>query len=655
MRTFLQILSVFLMLGFSSINSHGQIITPSVKANFGVDADLEANYSNTITNPNDDDWFVLPGSSGTGQFIIDTTGAAAINWQYTAIPASRRWSFMKRMRYPVFTILNNKLLMDAAFIRDFHGDDSTVFASGSNKNGDNPANWSCPTSQGIPDKNDILDLMVHVRRAGPFTTDSLWMFGGLSLDNITGNRYFDFEMYQTDLTYNRTTQKFSGYGPDAGHTSWEFDAAGNITKPGDIIFSAEYQSSALTMIEARIWVNVAALSITPAAFDWSGKFDGAYSGATYGYASIKPKSDGAYFTGLQSSITTWGGPFSVVLQNDAVVTDYIAKQYVEFSVNLTKLGLDPAAMGAGNGCAMPFSNLLVKTRSSSSFTAELKDFVLPISFFQPAKADAITATPFLCEKMNIAELSVSNPVSTSTYQWSTTDGNIVSPTTATTVYADKPGTYIVNQFMIEGCPAYAADTIQLLPFPFCGVLLANAIVDFRGNLVDSKAGLTWKVQDNEQAKFFQVQISTDGVNFTNLATLPPNPLSSQYVYSFDWKRQQENEALYVRVALTNSDGSRGLSPVLQLLSSNAGATGVKIYPIPVKNKMALEFSSPAASEVTIAFYSAAGHKLYSTTRLVKAGLNKLSFSSLPELPQGLGFVVIHTGSAVISQKVLFAQ
>ena len=63
------------------------------------------------------------------------------------------------------------------------------------------------------------------------------MFGGISLDNTTGNRYFDFEMYQTDIYYDRPSAKFYGYGPDAGHTSWQFDAAGNILQPGDIIFN----------------------------------------------------------------------------------------------------------------------------------------------------------------------------------------------------------------------------------------------------------------------------------------------------------------------------------------------------------------------------------------------------------------------------------
>jgi hypothetical protein len=48
------------------------------------------------------------------------------------------------------------MLIDAVFIRDHHGDDSSVF-SGGNKNGMSPGIWSCPVSQGVPDKNDILD------------------------------------------------------------------------------------------------------------------------------------------------------------------------------------------------------------------------------------------------------------------------------------------------------------------------------------------------------------------------------------------------------------------------------------------------------------------------------------------------------------------
>ncbi|MFN9114252.1 MAG: hypothetical protein ACK5XN_29650, partial [Bacteroidota bacterium] len=352
------------------------------------------------------------------------------------------------MAYPQFSILNNKMLIDAVFIRDHHGDDYSVF-SGGNKNGMSPALWSCPVSQGVPDKSDILDMYMHVRRDGVNSTDSLWFFGGLSLNNTTGNRYFDFEMYQTDIVYNQTTQQFSGYGSDAGHTSWLFDAAGNVIRPGDIIFTAEYSSSSLSNLEARIWVHNSALSITPASFSWGGEFDGDGTSASYGYASIMPKTSGAFYTGLQSGNNTWAGAFQVVLQDNSLSTTYSARQFMEFSVNLTKLGLDPL-VSMNDACALPFRRLMAKSRASVAFTAEIKDFVCPFSFFRAPMAEITTNFPIICGN-TVSNLWINNPSLTSLYTWRALTGNIVGDTIGTMITVDQPGTYVVRQQLMDSC------------------------------------------------------------------------------------------------------------------------------------------------------------------------------------------------------------
>src|SRR5207247_1471776 len=170
MKTFLRLL-IFI----GPLFSQAQITTPVVKANFGVDADLRANYFNGLITGSSDDWF-NNGTAGTGRYVIDTTGAASI-------------------------------------IAGYNSDVS------------------------------------------PWPKRMATIYRGISMDNVTGNRYFDFELYQTDIYYDRVSQKFYGYGPDLGHTSWKFDAAGNVIKPGDIILTGAFQSSTLTNIEARIWVS----------------------------------------------------------------------------------------------------------------------------------------------------------------------------------------------------------------------------------------------------------------------------------------------------------------------------------------------------------------------------------------------------------------
>ena len=92
--------------------------------------------------------------------VIDTTGAAAIVAGYLsdASPWPKRMAPLYRsMSRPKFTVFNNRLWLDAIFVRDYHGNDSSVFTAGSDKNGMSPADWTGGV-QGIPDKNDISRL-----------------------------------------------------------------------------------------------------------------------------------------------------------------------------------------------------------------------------------------------------------------------------------------------------------------------------------------------------------------------------------------------------------------------------------------------------------------------------------------------------------------
>src|SRR5262245_15104058 len=141
MRRIIPILMLLLTL---VSRGYTQITGPAIRANFGIDADFRSNYFNSVVQVGNDDWFSLPGSVGPGEFVIDTTGAAARVARYAIDVPYRRSTFIKMMRFPIFSVVNNRLVLDAAFVRDYHGDDSTVFASGSSKNGDSPGDWNTP-------------------------------------------------------------------------------------------------------------------------------------------------------------------------------------------------------------------------------------------------------------------------------------------------------------------------------------------------------------------------------------------------------------------------------------------------------------------------------------------------------------------------------
>lgn len=649
MKVLLQIILLLLFIG----TAKAQITSPIIKANFGIEADLRANYfSNSILDGNDD-WFNQSLSPFTGLGVIDTTGAAYIASKYSSDPSFRKLPFYRTMSAAPYSILNNKMWIDAVFSRDYHGSDSTMFAAGASKNGMSPQNWTCPVAQSVPDKNEILDMMVHVRRDGPNFKDSLWMFGGLSIENTTGDRYFDFEMYQTDIYYDRSVQKFYGYGPDAGHTSWQFDASGKVTVPGDIIFSAHYGSSTLSSIEARIWVDKAALLITPTAFSWNGTFDGAGAGAQYGYAGIVPKLGGVFYMGVESSSNTWAGPFQLVRGDNSVVTDYTAGQFMEFGVNLTKLGLDPVTLLGSDSCAGSFRKVLVKSRASTSFTAALKDFIGPFDFFLAPMAELTADTTLFCGHMGISQIDVTNPISTSVYTWTTPDGHINTYNSPTSILVDSAGTYIITQKLNAACADYATDTIVISTNPLC-IVLQNWVVGLNGRLQDDKVLLQWKVAANSGIRTFEVERSEDGIHFSSIGQISnlSSPDGNQFVFP-DYLNGVSSSDLYYRIRLTGNNNIVGHTKVISLF--NGRDQGVSIVPNPVRNIIKLNITSPFKVPVRLYIYNPEGRQMMKFQTIFNGGNGTLEIKDAQQWPNGTYTINVVLGTDTYIRKAIILK
>lgn len=637
---------------FFNTNLYSQI-TSSVNANFGVDADLQANYFDA--NPSlagTDDWFSKITDIGIG--MIDTTGAAAITAKYAADPSFRYSSFYKSMSVPPFSIVNNKFLLGAAFVRDYHGTDSTSF-SGS-KNGDSPGAWYSPQTQPVPNKNDILDVMMHLRRDGPSMSDSLWLFGGVSIYGTSGDRYFDFEMYQTDLSFDKASGTFSGYGPDAGHTSWTFDGSGDVLTTGDIVFSADYSSSSLTSIEARIWINKASMSITPAGFNWSGSFDGASNGAQYGYAGITPKTAGNFYTGLENSTSTWAGAFSLVLVDNSVVTDYTAGQFMEFSVNLTKLGLDPNTMIGKNSCDMPFRRFIVKSRSSMSFTSQLKDFVAPIDFFQSEAGKATADRSLVCGFTGPLTLLVSDAVSNSVYTWTTTDGHIATNPVNDSITVDAAGTYIVSQQLQSICPVYSTDTVIVSPFNSDCSILKRSNISLEGLTVNGNNLLKWSTANNKETRYFEIEKSTDGSKFFTLGTV--NSVSSDQPlvnYEFTDKNSSESNAVYYRLKIFTIDNQFVYSKVIRLSARKIANCTIKIFPNPFTDKVQIAIYAPSSQNVKLSIFDEAGRLKKKLNAVAKPGNSNITISDFQTWPVGNYFIKLLIGDEPGFSKMILKK
>lgn len=409
----------FLVFGQSSL--YGQAVSgAAVKANFGIDADVYANHEQftipPVASSNVDDWFENKGTGfwpGSGFGVIDVdftahplpipgnaTPTLAQLIAFLKTSPGKNFPFERRMSQPKGTIVGGYLWLDGVYGRDGIATqgyvDTTVFTKTTDKNGQNPTTWNLGTG-GTPSKNDIVDVYAHLRGEGPpdatkgtpFTT--LWGFGGATTISADGNSHNDFEFFRTDVTFDGS--KLINPGDDEGHTAWAFDGTGKITTPGDILISIDFENGGTRPLgSVRVWMRKTdvvvatfnALGDRP--FDITGVFDGS-SGATFGYAEIAKKGtfptnavNTDIFAVVNTTADTFGAPWgSLEGQNSKYFEDIKKLQFSEFGINLTAFGLDKRT-DQSSACANLLGTLMVKTRSSSSFTAELKDFAGPYPF-----------------------------------------------------------------------------------------------------------------------------------------------------------------------------------------------------------------------------------------------------------------------------------
>jgi hypothetical protein len=411
-----------------------------------------------------DDWF----SDAPNRRVIDTTNAS---YYRSLMQAGTNISFSKRMAVPLYTKLNGTLWLDATYGRDFSAasflKDSTTFTNAC-KNGDNPITWNGGVSS-FPNKNDLVDVYAHMRRAGLTIHDSLWFFTGVSTYGTVGSSYYDVELYKNTFSYNQGTGTFTSAGPDAGHTQWLFDAAGNLLQTGDMIVAVNFSPGSAPVVDVRIWVSQTTWSgVTPAYFNFNANFDG--STPAFGYASIVSKTGATAFGGGVSNYSTTAAQDTTLAAPWGTISapgwslNYAPQQFIEVGLNLSRIGVDPALYTAlGNSaCQSLFSNIFFKSRASNSFTANMKDFVIPLTFLRTPVMDySLQPDTLRCNRAT-GTIQLTNNTTAGYYSWQTANGNI-SATNADSsqIGINKPGTYIVSASPAEGCPVTRTDTVVI--------------------------------------------------------------------------------------------------------------------------------------------------------------------------------------------------
>lgn len=147
-----------------------------------------------------------------------------------------------------------------------------------------------------------------------------------------------------------------------------------------------------------------------------------------------------------------------------------------------------------------------------------------------------------------------------------------------------------------------------ITYRYCVTTLLSADLLFfsASPLNDNKVSLTWRQANVEASRVYNVQLSTDGRNFTDIAAVKENNSGS---YNYTWLNNNGGR-LYFRIEQKNAAGGLKYSNV-RIIESNQKPV-VKVYPS-LYTGGNLHIGFPAKGTWQVNFYAAEGRKITSAT------------------------------------------
>ena len=343
------------------------------------------------------------------------------------------------------------------------GNDNVFSSAGHNKWTDDPSTWVW-TKGSVNAKSDINNVLIHVATDTNLHT---WLI--IAGDRMQGgsDSYIDFEFLQNTLVAN-TNGTFTSAGPNGGRTA------------NDLLLSLAFSNGGTTAdFLAWRWQTNSS----------NGGF--AYSNAT---------------TSLPA-----GKVFVAVNSNSAAVpfgafgsTNYSPMTFAEAAIDMTAL------MGDFDPClSIGVKTIMVKTKSSTSSSASLADFVTPIqyslrvgpsSYAGPAQTQCIqgASTAFALQGQATPGIL---PISSTTWSVVAGSATIDNPAALDTTahVSSSSATLRLTVVQANGCTETSDVVLTVAPLPSCSIAGATTVCPLSSAQFFAPAGMAgydWSVRGN---------------------------------------------------------------------------------------------------------------------------------------------------------------
>lgn len=209
------------------------------------------------------------------------------------------------------------------------------------------------------------------------------------------------------------------------------------------------------------------------------------------------------------------------------------------------------------------------------------------------------------------------------------------------------GTGMTDLFTL--CPGDIRTDIDAGMFNPGGVTPVR-ITQFSGKFDNGNSILNWNISSQEGIVSYDVQRSSDGVNFSSIGNVKVNNTASNKAYVYNDK-QPDVGINYYRLKNIETTGYYTYSNAIAINAPIKGITVRAVYPNPFLNQLKVSVASENAEPVRVRILDNSGRVLKVLNFTTQKGANEFLINDLASLKAGLYVVEVKTPFTSVRSKV----
>jgi hypothetical protein len=233
-----------------------------------------------------------------------------------------------------------------------------------------------------------------------------------------------------------------------------------------------------------------------------------------------------------------------------------------------------------------------------------------------------------------------------TPDWPSTSGYNVTPQTSTTIAG-------VTGFHLSGITSFSDFGLHTTAMNGAGVALPVELIFLQANGIENKYILVeWKTATEINNEGFQIERSTDGINFTYIGFVNGAGNSSQMLgYSFEDHEAQQGVIYYYRLKQIDFDNNSEYSKIVSASIHGTNLLNMSVYPNPSQNggSSTVRVVVAESLDVLVAVSDIAGRNVAKYNLQLKSGVNEFELNAA-FMPSGTYVISITAKEFSANQK-----